>query len=103
MLANLPMRAEPGPIDGALPSVLAWLGVAGAAGGFWWWVRAGSRALRRKGSADGQAIVRLSSQALTPHASVHAVRWNGEEYLLACTSQEITLVSRRPTSATEDA
>jgi flagellar biogenesis protein FliO len=41
------------------------------------------------------ARVRLASQALTPHASVHAVAWNGEEYLVGCTPQQVTLLARR--------
>lgn len=47
-------------------------------------------------AARGQrAILRLSSQALTPQASVHAVQWNGEEFLLGCTGQQVTLLARR--------
>jgi flagellar biogenesis protein FliO len=59
----------------------------------------------RAGRADQRAIVRLSSQALTPQASVHAVQWNGEEFLLGCTAQQVTLLSRRsaPGSAGEPA
>lgn len=39
--------------------------------------------------------MRLSSQALTPQASVHAVAWNGEEYLVGCTSQQVILLARK--------
>lgn len=99
--ANLPMRAEPPATGVDWPPALAWLGLAGAAGGLWWWLRAGGRALQRRSETKGHGLVRLSSQALTPHASVHAVRWHGEEYLLACTSQEVTLVSRRQARAEE--
>lgn len=101
--ASLPVRAEPSPAGLTWPPALAWLGMAGAAGGLWWWLRAGARSLRGRSVANGQGIVRLSSQALTPHASVHALRWNGEDYLLACTSQQVTLVSRRPVATLEDA
>ena len=100
---TLPTRADQSPVSAPWPSALAWLGIAGAAGGLWWWLRAGARSIGRRSMAGGQGVVRLSSQALTPHASVHAVRWNGEDYLLACTSQEVTLVARRPVTAAEDA
>lgn len=101
--ANLPVRADPSPRGVTWPPALGWLGIAGAAGGLWWWVHASARSLRHRNVAKGHGIVRLSSQALTPQASVHALRWNGEDYLLACTSQEVTLLSRRPLTATEDA
>lgn len=94
--AILPLRPEPSAGADSWPTALAWLGIAGAAGGLWWYLRVGARSPRRRNVANGEGVVRLSSQALTPHASVHAVRWNGEEYLLACTSQEVTLVARRP-------
>ncbi len=38
---------------------------------------------------------RLGSVALTPQASVHVVKWHGEEYLLACTPQQVTVLSQR--------
>lgn len=44
-------------------------------------------------------IQRLASQALTPQASVHAVQWNGEEFLLGCTGQQVTLLARRSAPA----
>ena len=71
--------------------------VAASAGG-WWFLR------HRRGNADGAqgfrgrrdgGVTRLSSQALTPQASVHAIRWNGDEFLLACTSQQVTLIDRK--------
>lgn len=70
-----------------------------------WWTWAPRMKGRRFGgaSANPATIVRLSSQALTPQASVHAVAWNGEEYLIACTPQQVVLVSRKglPPSAGE--
>jgi hypothetical protein len=80
-----------------LTPALAVLSIAGAAGGLWLWRRGATRPLgRRLGlRGDGAAPVRISSQALTPHASVHAVRWRGEEYLVACTTQQVTLLSRK--------
>lgn len=97
--AILPLRPEPSPAATTWPPALAWLGVIAGAGGLWWWLRTGARSVRRRSVASGESVVRLSSQALTPHASVHAVRWNGEEYLLACTPQAVTLVARRPAMA----
>jgi flagellar biogenesis protein FliO len=41
-------------------------------------------------------LARLASQALTPHASVHVVRWGTEELLLGCTSQQVRVIARRP-------
>ena len=80
-------------------ALLAFVGAAGA-GMFWWRT---SRARRAFGGArpDAAAVLRLSSQALTPHASVHAVRWNGEEFLVACTAQAVTLLSRRTADGAE--
>jgi hypothetical protein len=59
----------------------------------------GTGALTRSGRREAAAVTRLSSQALTPQASVHAVQWNGDEYLLGCTSQQVTLLGRRALSA----
>jgi flagellar biogenesis protein FliO len=86
------------------PDVGSWsLGVAvlafgGAAGGAWLWKRGLGRSMHRRlrVGSERNALVRLSSQSLTPHASVHAVQWNGEEYLIACTPQSTTLLARKP-------
>jgi len=100
---TLPLRrdAEPSVDGGAwMPSVLL-VGLAVAAGGYAVWRRsagAQAQAAARRGEA---AVARLSSQALTPHASVHAVQWKGEEFLLACTPQQVTLLARRPLDAAE--
>jgi hypothetical protein len=51
-----------------------------------------------RGSA---AIERIASQPLTPQASVHAVRWHGEELLLGCTGTQVTLLARRPVDTPE--
>lgn len=56
-----------------------------------------------KGSAAADGIARLSSQALTPQASVHAIRWGGEELLLACTPQAVTVLARRPSPQADGA
>lgn len=39
---------------------------------------------------------RLASVPLTPQASVHVVQWHGQEFLLACTAQQVTVLSQRP-------
>lgn len=96
--SNLPLRrdlAVGSERTGWTPSfaLIAFVGAAGA-GMFWWKTTRARRAFGGPRS-DTTAVLRLSSQALTPHASVHAVRWNGEEYLVACTSQSVTLLSRR--------
>lgn len=53
------------------------------------------------GSIRGAPLVRLASVGLTPQASVHVVRWNGEELVLGCTAQQVTLLSRRTPQAQE--
>lgn len=100
---SLPVRRYGGDSQGGIGwSPLVGLGVlAVGAGGWWAWARQTGRRRLRHHPGQGAAIVRLSSQGLTPHASVHAVRWNGEEYLLGCTSQGVTLLSRRAVTSTE--
>ncbi|NML42932.1 hypothetical protein HHL11_04160 [Ramlibacter sp. G-1-2-2] len=61
----------------------------------WPWLRIA----RPDGGRPG--LERISSQALTAQASLHAVRWNGEELLVACTAQQVTLLARRPASSAE--
>lgn len=96
---TLPLRRDPVASSGPSSLVPAFglLAVGGLAGGLWLWRRRGVPAARRRGIAGGgHAVLRLSSQALTPHASVHAVQWQGEEFLLACTAQNVRLLARRP-------
>lgn len=97
---DLPLRRDQGQSADAAPwtagLVLALLAVGG-----------GVLVLRRRGAAvlpahwraaktAGPPITKLGSLALTPQASVHAVRWNGEEVLLGCTAAQVTLLARRP-------
>lgn len=100
--ASLPLRRDEGAgadTSGWSPA-LALLALGGAAGGLWLWRRGGAgRGKRRSAARDELAIVRLSSHALTPQASVHAVQWKSEEYLIACTAQQVTLLSRKPSAA----
>lgn len=98
-MAGVPVRAFA--LGAAAPAAatgwdaaFAVVSLTAAAGGWWAWKRRSAMRLRgeRRGPA---AVVRLASQALTPQASVHAVEWNGEAYLLACTSQQVVLLSHK--------
>lgn len=100
--ARLPLRRD-APASAAAPSWLAATGALAllALGGTvvvgrrrrWTWFKVGPA--RR----SEHELVRVSSQALTAQASLHAVRWNDEELLLACTPQQVTLLARRPVAA----
>ena len=95
--ATLPVRRDSGTVAEAAswaPS-LALVMLAGA-GGAWAWWRRSPRARGRVGASAREEVLRLSSQPLTPQASVHAVQWRGEELLLACTAQQVTVLARRP-------
>jgi hypothetical protein len=50
----------------------------------------------RRADAKTAAPKRMGSTVLTQQASLHVVQWNGEELLLGCTSQSVSLLSRRP-------
>lgn len=76
-------------------SSLLLLAVTGAAGAWMLW-RRGTRGRLLPVRTETARVQRLSSQALTAQASVHAVQWNGEEFLLGCTAQQVTLLGRRP-------
>jgi flagellar biogenesis protein FliO len=95
--SSLPLRrdaAEASPHMGWWPSLVL-LTLAGA-GGAWTLrrrARRGTTTAARKG--EDRHAVRVSSQALTAHASVHVVRWNGEELLVGCTAQQLQLLARR--------
>lgn len=97
--ADLPLKRDvPGQAEG--PPWLALLALLALAGG------AGLLLLRRRGAAGllrawqrpqgGAGIERLASHPLTPQASVHAVRWHGEELLLGCTGTQVTVLARHP-------
>lgn len=94
----LPVRRDV-PEPGSPPpwtSTLGLLSLGAALGGWWIWTR---RASRSRLARNVNPIVRLGSQALTQQASVHAVQWNGEEFLLGCTAQGVVLLSRRSVPA----
>jgi hypothetical protein len=44
----------------------------------------------------------LGRTLLTQQASVHVIEWEGEELLLGCTSQTMSLLARRPSQALPD-
>ena len=102
---ELPLKRDAaGPAEG--PPWIAFLVLMGVA------AAAAALVLRRRGAAgllrawpgarSVPGIERVGSQPLTPHASVHAVRWQGEEILLGCTSSQVTVLARRPAGAGED-
>lgn len=98
--APLPLRRDVEPVDaGTWMPALVLLALLVVAGGLVVWHRgSGVLAAAMKRTAPGQRAgpARVSSVALTPQASVHVVHWQGEELLLGCTPQEVTLLARRP-------
>jgi len=101
--ATLPLRrdAELAAEGSAWAPSLLLLGLAVAAGGYAVWRRSAGAQAQSAARRGESAVARLASQALTPQASVHAVQWKGEEFLLACTPQQVTLLARRPLDAGE--
>jgi hypothetical protein len=95
--ASMPLRRDSDtPVVGSgWMSALALL-VTGGAGGAWWWRRKSRDDAGRPTRARAMQVVTLASRSLTAQASVHAIEWNGEELLLACTAQNVTVLSRRP-------
>ena len=96
--ASLPLRRDAARASEPVPwASAAWiLAFTGVAGGWLAWRRL-ARPRHGAGSPGRprEAVVRLHSQALTPHASVHSVRWNGEVLLVGCTAQAVTVLARR--------
>ncbi|HSW16769.1 MAG TPA: flagellar biosynthetic protein FliO [Ramlibacter sp.] len=56
----------------------------------------------RAGATARPELTRVASQSLTAQASVHVIRWGGEELLVGCTPAQVSLLSRRPLDATPD-
>jgi flagellar biogenesis protein FliO len=100
---TLPLRRDPEPAAAGEPwsAVLLLLALALAAGMYLLRRRGGASGAGAASRRAGSGVARLSSQALTPQASVHTVCWNGEEYLLGCTAQQVTLLARRPLPPSE--
>ncbi|TFY97073.1 flagellar biosynthetic protein FliO [Ramlibacter humi] len=101
---DLPLRRDAGgPADN--PPWLALFVLAGLAIGAAVFVvrRRGARGLLQAWAAprSGVAVERVASQPLTPQASVHVVRWRGEELLLGCTGSQVTLLARHPAESGE--
>ena len=69
-------------------TTLGWFGALGAA-------------LKRLPPPQNAGPARLASMAPTPQASVHVVQWQGEELLLGCTAQGVSLLARRPAPPAE--
>jgi hypothetical protein len=98
-----PTAASPG--ESSSVAVLLALGLA-VGGGALVALRSGSwRSLRlRRPASQRASIERLSTQMLAKGASLHAVRWHGEELLIGCTDREVTLLARRQAgSASQEA
>lgn len=94
--AALPLRRDNTPVDeGGWKTPVSILLLAGAGGAWVAWRRLGRGRIRSTEPISALHIVRLSSQPLTQQASLHAVQWNGEELLLACTAQNVSVVARR--------
>jgi hypothetical protein len=100
--SNLSLRrAEPAPAAGTswAPAAVTLTVLLGAGALFLRRRGAGKLFQKWKEERTCRDLVRLSSHPLTAHASVHALRWNGEELLVGCTSQQVTLLARQPMPA----
>jgi flagellar biogenesis protein FliO len=100
---TLPVRRDAEPAWGDTTWWPGWVGLAFvvALGGWFAW-RRGTLVIRGKATrprVEGSHAERVSSHALTPQASVHVVRWHGEELLVGCTPQQVTLLCRWPQPA----
>lgn len=100
---QLPLRRD-APAGGSVAESLAWaalLVAALAAAGFlivqrknWTNTKAGRSWLRP--AAKPRTPKPLGRTLLTQQCSLHVVEWNGEELLLGCTPQTVSLLTRRP-------
>lgn len=95
-LASLPLRRDTvreGDTGGWFPAGAAVALLVGAAA----WAASRRWPWRAAGPAHPPpGLVRVASQSLTAQASVHAIRWNGEEILVACSAQQVTVLARQP-------
>jgi hypothetical protein len=102
LFPQLPLKRESSPGASALES-LGWMALLLAVGAI-----AAIVLVRRKGGTSkgfGPAWMRaptrleapklLSGISLAQHPSLHVVEWNGEELLLGCTAQGISVLARR--------
>jgi hypothetical protein len=102
----IPFRRDDAPTSGGAGFIGASIVLVGL-GAFAFW------ALRRKQQKQGGGIGRfpwlskvdatqsprsVGRTVLSPQVALHVVEWRGEELLLACTSQSISVVARHPAS-----
>lgn len=100
---QLPLRRD-SPSDGSMGETLAWAAFVVAA-----LAAAGFLLVQRKnrsGTNAGRNWLRPGAKPWTPkllgrtfltqQCSLHVVEWNGEELLLGCTPQSVSLLTRRP-------
>ena len=78
---------------------IAWLWRRQGPGALAKWRRQGWRGLLAVREPDGLRVVQ--SAALTQRASLHVVRWNGQEWLLGCSEGGVTELARRDAPAAE--
>jgi hypothetical protein len=104
--AAVPLRRDTeGYSDASLwMPMLVMLALCAVAGGYVVWHKGVGALLGRR--TDGrrtrrESLARLSSQPLTPQASVHVLHWQGEELLVACTPQQVTLLARKAAAPSE--
>ena len=97
--AHLPLKRDPADASEGSPWVmlLVLLGLSAGAGWLVLRQRGAESLLRAWRVPKAKAgIERIGSEVLTPQASVHVLRWQDEDLLLACTATQVTLLSRRP-------
>jgi flagellar biogenesis protein FliO len=49
---------------------------------------------RARAAARGGELARLSSRVLAKGATVHVIRWQGEDLLVGCTEQTMVVLAR---------
>jgi hypothetical protein len=54
---------------------------------------------RQRSYARRAGVTRLTSRVLAKGASVHVLRWEGEDLLVGCTEQTMVVLGRRPVDA----
>lgn len=107
---NLPLQREAASNVPLSLQVLLILLLVGVVVLSWWmrrrgvgtsrFARAGARLLRpwRLAAGTDAPLEVLRAVRLTPDASLHVVRWSGEDLLLACSSGGVEVLRRRTTS-----
>lgn len=99
--SQIPLRRDSAD-DGSAAASAGWavLFVALVAGGGLLMIRrragGGTSGSWLRHPAGQQLPKALGRVPLTPQASLHVVEWQGEELLLGCTAQSVSVVARRP-------